>query len=68
MQITALLLQNLELLRFTPDFMAWITECLLVCECDSTAVEPSKEETIKVIETTKRQLIELICSYRIAEA
>lgn len=35
-KITLLFLNNIHLILFTPDFMAWVIECLLIGEFDST--------------------------------
>ena len=44
--------------------MAWVIECLLLCEFDANSSAGSDEIQCKQIEATRKGLLGLIASYR----
>ena len=46
--------------------MAWVIECLLLCECDETSMSNSDQILFKYISETKTNLVKLISTYRIS--
>jgi hypothetical protein len=63
--MTQLLLSNIALILFTPDFVAWVIECLLICEFDAANVVNSDEILFQLVVGAKQNLLKLISTYRV---
>ena len=50
---------------FTADMMAWVIECLLLCETDEKSVVNSDQLVYQNIQETKCNLLKLISIYRV---